>query len=276
MKKYLPLLLVVLTGCANLSLNDVYQAPTLRYQSTNITQVSFSQLSATSVVQINNANPYQLPVSSLGAELWLAGQPWLQLDANPISGLPSGRDTEVLLNWSLVFADLLKRTGDAYKNGEAELTLKLSPAVNVPLLGPQTLTWQSRFTVPIPKLPTLQLTGWRVAAVSLTSVSLALDLQLANPNSFAIDTQGWSLAITNDQRDLATLGLRDSAIKARSQSTQQVDLTLALADVGLVLLSSLKGGTWPAALSVNWGGAWRSPDLAFALPAIDGQWVAGR
>ncbi|WP_320822439.1 hypothetical protein [Reinekea sp.] len=276
MKKYLPLLFVALTGCANLSLTDVYQAPTFRYQSTKITQVSFSELSAASVVQIHNGNPYQLPVNSLGAELWLAGQPLLELDSNPIAGLRAGRDTEIVLNWGLVFADLLQRSASAYKNGEAELTLKLSPALNVPLLGPQTLNWQSRFTVPIPKLPSLQLSGWRVAAVSLTSVRLALDLQLVNPNSFAVDTQGWSLAVKNDQRALATLDLRDSAIKAGSQSTQQVDLTLALADVGLALLTSLKSGTWPASLAVNWAGAWRSPDLAFALPAINGQWVAVR
>jgi len=276
MKKYLPLLLVALTGCANLSLNDVYQAPTLRYQSTKITQVSFSELSATSVVQIHNGNPYPLPINSLGAELWLAGQPWLELDSKPLAGLAGGQDSEIALNWGLVFADLLQRSGSAYKNGEAELTLKLSPAFNVPLLGPQILNWQSRFTVPIPKLPTLQLTGWRVAAVSLTSVRLALDLQLTNPNSFAIDTQGWSLAVNSAQRDLATLALADSAIKAGRQSTQQVDLTLALADVGLTLLNNLKGGTWPANLSIKWGGVWRSPDLAFALPKIDGQWVAGR
>lgn len=263
-------LTMLLVGCANLSLTDVYQTPSFKYQSTRISDVSFSQLDGTSVVSIANPNPYQLPVSQLGAELWLEGSPWLALDNSAVSGLPASRSIDVEFNWALVFNQLLSRASEAYQAGEAELTVKLSPTVNVPVLGPQTLSWSSTFTVPVPKIPTVSVKSWSLSSVSLTQLSLDIDLEINNPNSFAVLTKNLKLDVGDGSRNFAQIGLSDSNIRAGGSSVQTVGLSLNLVDAGLSLFSALKAGRWPDSLAMDWQGNWSSPDLDFALPALSG------
>jgi LEA14-like dessication related protein len=263
-------LAVLLVGCANLSLTDVYQSPTFEYQSTSIRDVSFTELSGRSVISISNPNPYQLPISQLGAELWLEGRPWLSLDNSAVSGLPASQSVAVDFNWELVFDQLLSRASQAYQQGEADFTLKLAPTVNVPVLGPQTLSWSSTFTVPVPKAPSVSLRSWSLSSASLTKVSLNVDLAINNPNSFAVVTDNLKLDVGSGSSSFAQLGLSDAQIKARGTSVQTVELTLNLVDTGLALFSGLKSGQWPDALAMNWQGNWNSPDLDFALPALSG------
>lgn len=260
-----------LSGCASFSLDDVYQPPTFRYVDTNIQDVTFSQLEGQSVIQVRNANPYGLPVNQIKAELWLEGKPWLALDNSALSrGLPANQSISVSLNWALVFDELLQRAGGVYEKGEADFTLRLQPTLNVPVLGPQTLTWSSDFTVPVPKLPKISLSSWSVDSVSFSEVKLAMSFQVENPNAFGIDTQGLGLNIKQNGRTLSRLSLNDTSIKAGQQSTQRATIALSIADVGLSLARALQQGKWPNEFDMTWQGDWRSPDLDFALPSLAG------
>jgi len=271
MRRFFPFVVLIFTGCANLSLNDVYQNPTFTYQSTKINHVSFSELTGSSVVQIRNSNPYNLPVSSLDAQLWLEGSPWLALDNDAISGLPSSNAVNVKFNWDLVFSELIQRANSVYQKGEAEFTLKLAPTLNVPVLGPQTVSWTTKFTVPVPKLPTIKVVDWSVSSISFSSLAVAFDLELDNPNVFAIDTSGWALDINKEGRSMANLKLLDSSLVANGKSNQKVEMSLSLVDAGLAVLNSLKSGKWPESFALNWSGKWQSPDLGFDLPDLAGR-----
>ncbi len=271
MRVFFLLVSTLLVGCANLSLTDVYRNPTFEYQSTKIAGVSFDNLAGTSVVQIRNSNPYQLPISQLNAQLWLEGEPWLALDNDAISGLPASGSVNVSFQWDLIFDQLLTRAVNVYQAGEADFTLKLSPTFTVPVLGPQTLVWSSDFTVPIPKLPKVSLQGWRLTNVSFSKLTLALDVAVFNPNVFSIATQGIKMDVGKDGRALADLQLRDANLQANGSSTQTVEVSLSIVDVGLTVVNALKSGQWPDTLAMNWAGAWRSPDLDFALPALRGR-----
>ncbi len=260
-----------LVGCANLSLTDVYRNPSFEYQSTKIADVSFKSLAGNSAVRIANSNPYQLPISSLNAQLWLEGKPWLNLDNDAIGGLPANGDVIVNFQWDLIFDQLLNRAANVYQSGEADFTLTLAPTVTVPVLGPQTLSWSSSFTVPVPKLPKLALKDWRLTSAGFTSIALALDIEVTNPNVFSVVTNGLKLDVGQPGKSLAALQLRDSAIPAAGSSVQTVELSLSILDVGLAMANSFKSGKWPDTLAMNWQGNWASPELDFDLPKLTGQ-----
>ena len=262
---------VFFVGCANLSLNDVYQTPTFQYDATKIADLSFSNVAGQSTVRISNANPYQLPISSLNAQLWLEGKPWLSLDNDAIGGLPANGSVTVNFQWDLIFDQLLTRAANVYQAGEAEFTLTLEPTVTVPVIGAQTLSWTSSFTVPVPKMPKLALKDWRLTNASFTSVALALDIEVTNPNVFSVVTKGLQFDVGKQGKSLAGLALTDASIPAAGTSVQTVELSLSILDVGLAVANSLKTGQWPAALSMNWQGDWLSPDLDFKLPALSGR-----
>ncbi len=264
-------LALVLNGCANFSLKDVYSNPTFKYQNTDITSVSLSEINATSIIQISNPNPYDLPITALKAELWLEGRPWLSLNNSAINGLPSMGSVNVDFNWALVFAKLLSQAKSVYDQGEAQFTLKLEPTFNVPLLGPQTLAWSSTFTIAVPKAPKLALKDWSIESVSLSTLVIALDLEIFNPNVFSIQAKDWKLKVGSTSKpSLAEIGLQQLDVSAKGRSSQKIELTLSLADIGLSLFNGIRQNRWPDSLGFTWSGDWSSSDLDFKLPKLSG------
>lgn len=261
---------LLLSGCANLSLNDVYRNPTFDYQQTSIRSVSLDDLKGQSTIRIENSNPYRLPISELKTELLLEGEPWLNLSNAALGGLPASDSIETTLDWTLVYDRLIERAANVYQAGEARLTLRMTPTLDVPVLGPRTLTWTADFSVPIPKLPSVRLTDWSVSSLSLTRLTLNLGVAVSNPNVFSIDTQGLKLSMARDGKSLASLALADSRINADAQSQQNVEVSLSLLDVGLSLANALNTGQWPQSLALDWQGNWSSPDLGFDLPSLPG------
>lgn len=264
-------LALVLNGCANFSLKDVYSNPTFKYQSTEITSVSFSEINATSIIQISNPNPYDLPITALKAELWLEGSPWLSLNNSAINGLPASGRANVDFNWALVFAKLLNQAKSVYDEGEAEFTLKLEPTFNVPLLGPQSVAWSSTVTLPVPKVPKLSLNDWSIKSFNFTSLVIALDVGVSNPNVFSMQASNWNVKLNNASKPtLAEFSLPKLDVASKGTSSQKVELTLSLADIGLSLFNGLRQNRWPDSLGLSWSGDWSSTDLDFELPKLSG------
>lgn len=261
---------VLITGCANLSLNDVYSNPTFTYQSTAIDDVSFSKLTGSSSVIINNSNPYSIPVTALGADLFLEGEPWLALANDAISGLPASDSVAISFDWDLIYDQLLQRAAAVYESGQAEFTLRLTPTLAVPVVGERTLDWSSKFIVPIPKVPTVRLSDWSLSKVSLTSLEMLLDLEVTNPNAFSINTSDWAMGLDLRGKSIADFNLIDSTMSAGRKSTQQVAVSLSLLDAGTSVFSALRSGSWPSDFGLAWKGDWSSPELDFDLPSLVG------
>ncbi|PTY37386.1 hypothetical protein BGP77_12815 [Saccharospirillum sp. MSK14-1] len=260
-----------LAGCAGLGVDDVYRAPTFQHQSSQLTALSWQQLDGRSRVTITNPNAYSLPIQSLRAELWLDGEPWLQLDSPPISGLPAGRATTVNLDWSLAVSGLIDRVADAYDNGEVALMLHLSPTVDVPVLGPRQLSWEQSFTVPVPRLPTVQLADWRVDSINLTSVTVELDLLLDNPNRFGLSTGPVELAVRTGGDPISAVSLSPVSMGSGEKRMQSTRLRLDYGDLGGTFVNALRDGRWPNDLELEWRAPVRSPDLGLALPDFVGE-----
>lgn len=260
-----------LTACASLSLDEAYKKPTFDYQSTKVTGVSFTELSAQSVVQIKNTNPYALPLSHLTAKLKLEGEDWLDLKNDSISRIPAGGTTTATFDWALIYDQLLARMANVYQQGEANLTLVLEPTLDVPLLGSRTLTWQSDFSVPIPKLPTLSVKNWRVSSISFKAIELSFDLAMTNPNVFSVNTRDWQAGFKQKQRSLASIRLKDTQLPAKGATQETVTFSLSIAEAGMSVITALKGGQWPSDFSADWQGDWASPDLSFDLPSLAGK-----
>ncbi|TCS43978.1 hypothetical protein [Reinekea marinisedimentorum] len=259
----------LLAGCSNLSMNDVYQNPSFSYESTSFKGLTFDNIAGSSEISIYNPNPYSIPVSALNAELWLDGKEWLALDGGAVSGLSAKKAISVDLDWNLIFSELLSQARSSYDSGQANFTLMMKPELDVPLLGSKTLDWQSEFSVPVPKLPTLRMTDWSVTGVSLTAITMALTFDVENPNVFSVVTEDWNVDLAKNGSSLANLRLADQTLAAGGTSEQKVELELSLLQAGISVFNSLKSNQWSDALQMDWSGDWYSPDLDIALPDLN-------
>ncbi|MHA7881258.1 MAG: LEA type 2 family protein [Saccharospirillum sp.] len=265
------LVVVILTGCAGFSVDDAFRQPTFDHQSTRLTGLTWTGLTGRSVIELKNPNPYGLPISQFKAQLWLADEPWIDLDSPQVSGLAANGSTAVDIGWSLAAAGLVQRISNAYQAGEAELELRLTPVFDVPVLGPRSFDFAHRFTVPIPQIPRVQLADWRVESVSFTELTLGLDLLIDNPNRFNLATSPIQLDINSGNQRLSRLGLGSLQLDSGESQRRSTEVTLSFADLGMSLVNALRTGAWPENLALDWQGGMSSPDLGLNLPALDGR-----
>ena len=83
------------------------------------------------------------------------------------------------------------------------------------------------------KKPTANVKDVNVTGMTLDSVSLLLDLDISNPNGFAINTNGFDLDLQVEKKSLATLNMSDSriALPAKGNASTQVPVTLKFVDI---------------------------------------------
>ncbi|WP_127558475.1 LEA type 2 family protein [Saccharospirillum alexandrii] len=260
----------ILSGCAGFGVDDAYRQPSFDHQSTRLTGITWTGVNGSSQVKLTNPNAYRLPITEFAAQLWLDGEPWIDLGTPTLNGLAARSSTTLEFDWTVTAAGLLQRARDAYAAGEANLELKLQPTLSVPVLGARQLDWSHDFTVPVPKSPQVSLADWRVEDIGFTSLTLALDLVVTNPNRFGLATGPFDVGIEADGRSLSRMSLSEMDIGAGVTQRQTTEVSLGFGGLGVSLLEALRSGEWPSNLGMNWSGTMRSPDLGLDLPSLTG------
>lgn len=264
-------LLCLLASCANLSVQDVYREPSFSHQNTRLTGLTWTGLTGRSTVTMTNPNSFRLPVSGFDAALWLDGEPWVDLETPAMSGIAARGSTTLTFDWNLVAEGLLRRARAAYEAGEAELELRLKPTLDVPVLGPRQVDWSHRFTVPVPKLPTLRLADWSVEDVGFSSLTVRLDLLIDNPNRFGLAAGPMRVGIEGGDGRLAAMTVDPLSLDGGEKRVATTRATLSFGDLGLSLANALRTGQWPRDLALDWRSPVSSPDLGLDLPDISGR-----
>lgn len=262
---------LVLAACAGLSLENAYQSPTFDHQQTRLTGLTWNSLQGRSTVELHNPNPFGLPVSKLQAGLWLEGEHWLDLETPRLDGLAGDAATVLAFDWEMSVPGLIERARAAYEAGAADLELRLVSTFDVPVLGERQVNWRHGFTQPVPKTPSVRMAGWELESLSLSQITLNLDLQLSNPNRFSLATGPWSLKATASERELSGVNLDPLSIPAGETRQHRTRLTLSTGQLGPALLHALRSGNWPESLSMEWRGQVSSPELGLDLPPLEGR-----
>lgn len=85
--------------------------------------------------------------------------------------------------------------------------------------------------------PTADVAGVKVTGMSLDAIDLLVDLDISNPNAFALATSGFDLDLQVQQRSLATLQQTDSklSLPAKGKASTAVPVSLKIPDILKVL-----------------------------------------
>lgn len=118
------------------------------------------------------------------------------------------------------------------------LTKVIMPVAVLTLAGCASLQEQIKEHV---QKPTADVKGVNITDMTLDSVSMLVDLNVNNPNSFGFNTTGFDLALAVEESTLATLDKSDSplSVPANGSAATSVPLTLKFADI-YNAISSLK------------------------------------
>jgi len=237
--------LPLLSACALLevgleSLN--FQKPSARVQDVKITDINLESVQLTFDLAVTNPNP--VAVRSNGFDLALDVETYSVLSLNQpdrLIDLPAQGTGKMSLPITLRFVDLYKVISGLRNKNEFDYAMTAGFHFNLPVLGQfkVPLTWQGQ--APIPKLPKIQLASVKLQDLSWSSATLALNLNMLNPNSFGMDLNRFNYRIAANGLDLGAGEVRQVQLAKNKQSDLSIPLQLNFAELGLTAYRLFKG-----------------------------------
>jgi LEA14-like dessication related protein len=140
-------------------------------------------------VEVDNPNPVAISLDGLDYDLKLLNRSFLKGQQAMGMSLAADGKSQVKLPVRMEFDKLLKQYSDLGKRDDVPYQLDLGMGVDVPLLGRLRLPVSYEGRLPVPKLPDIRVNRINVERMNLQAVDLMLELEVANPNRFALMLQ---------------------------------------------------------------------------------------
>lgn len=182
--------LLLLAGCAGME--DLVQKPTARIDSVAIAKLNFEQAELLVNVEIDNPNPlgFSLSAYDYGIDAW---------DSTVASGrqekgmtLQPAGSSLVPIPVTIQFTDILNLGQSALHAESVPLGIKLGLEIAVPYMPVFRLDLKSKTELPVPRPPRILPKSIKVKNISLTGADIAMNFDVSNPNTFALDINSLS------------------------------------------------------------------------------------
>ncbi len=234
----------LLTHCA--SLRDITQSirkPRVRITAVELEALSFSGVTLRFDVQIDNPNPIGIELSGFDYELEIEKNPFLSGEVDQKLSIAARGQSVVPIPVDLDFDQLLNTFAELAGKEEARLRLSAGFSFDLPIVGEVRIPVSSKASVPIIRVPRLEVSSLRLEHISLSGANLVLDLELENPNSFAVFIESLEYRFQVEDRDWAS-GLRQEAVRLpkRRPVTMEVPINLDFFAVGAAVYESIMSG----------------------------------
>lgn len=243
---FFPVLLALaasLVGCASLEEALRPVPPQVELEQLELTALSFDGLELTARVSVTNPNPVGVRLAGFAWELALADVPFLSGDQQEgVEIAPRGTRT-VTIPVSLTFREALEVIQSLEGAREIPYAMEIRPRVEVPIIGPVEVSVSGSGTVPVPRVPRLDLRMVRLDRISLSGADLTLSLGVINPNTFGftLDRLTYSFRV-NGQDWLAGRSTAARQLGPDGETTLDLAVSLNFRELGRGLYRLLTGG----------------------------------
>jgi len=238
----LPGLLIALTACAPIDVKQALQnqSPKVSVAGQRLTSLNFERVNLAFDLQVDNPNPIGLTLGGMDYDLKLAGHSFATGNQDQKMQLAASGPSHIELPLSLAFAEIYQGLKELQGKSEVPYELTTGLLIDVPLLGKLRYPVTTKGVLPLPQLPKVSLKNLTVQKINLTSATLALGLQVDNPNAFnvALDRLRYELTVNGKRwasADKASLG----SVREQQQNTLTLPLTLNFMELGSGLYSLL-------------------------------------
>ena len=241
-------LLFLILGLSACSPGDVRQAmenqrPRISIADQRITSLDFERVSMAFGIKVDNPNPIGIQLAGLDYDLKLGGHSFLTGSEEKQMSLRANGVSRIELPLSLGFAEINEAISTLKGKEEVPYELTTGLMIEVPLLGKLRYPVTSRGIVPVPQLPKVSLKTLRVDSMNLLGATLALDIEVDNPNAFSLglDRLNYNLMV-NGKRWAS--GNRNSlgTIKQKQNNVITLPLSLNFMELGSGLYTALSSG----------------------------------
>lgn len=243
----LPLGLVTLlglNGCAPIDIKEKLdgQKPTVSVTGKRVTHLDFERVNMAFDLQVKNPNPIGITLAGLDYDLKLAGKSFASGNQNKKMKLSAASASRIELPLSLGFNDIYQGLKKLEGKQQVPYELTTGLVIDVPLLGTLRYPVTTKGSLPLPRLPKISVKNLSLEKLSLAGASLALSLQVDNPNAFSLglDKLNYDFSV-NGKRWLSGNESALGNLKKGAKSVITLPINLNFMQMGSGLYSLLSG-----------------------------------
>ncbi|MCG8016015.1 MAG: LEA type 2 family protein [Candidatus Thiodiazotropha sp. 'RUGA'] len=194
-------------------------------------------------VEVDNPNPVAISLDGLDYDLKLLNRSFLKGQQSMGMSLAADGKSQVKLPVRMEFERLLEHYSELSKRDDVPYQLDLGLGIDVPLLGRVRLPMSYQGRLPVPKLPDVRVSRIDVQRLSLQAIDLMLELEVENPNRFALMLQRLDYQFKLNGIDVGQGAAAQSLnIDKQGKGRVRLPLSLDLQKAGGGLYSALMGG----------------------------------
>lgn len=194
-------------------------------------------------VEVDNPNPVAISLDGLDYDLKLLNRSFLKGQQSMGMSLAADGKSQVKLPVRMEFERLLQHYSELSNRDDVPYQLDLGLGIDVPLLGRVRLPMSYQGRLPVPKLPDVRVNRIDVQRMSLQAIDLMLELEVENPNRFALMLQRLDYQFKLNGIDVGQGAAAQSLnIDKQGKGRVRLPLSLDLQKAGGGLYSALMGG----------------------------------
>ncbi|MET0122083.1 MAG: LEA type 2 family protein [Candidatus Thiodiazotropha sp. 6PLUC9] len=248
--------LLMFQGCSTLEQAEQIitgQQPTAEVKGVKLSGLDIDGIDLIFDLQVDNPNPVKIALDRLDYDLKLSNHSFLKGEQGMGVSLAANGPSQVKLPVRMEFEQLLQQYGQLLKQDEVPYEIDLGLGLDVPLLGRIRLPVNYQGRMPIPKIPDVKVSDVDVERLTLQKADLMVELEVANPNRFAVILDKLDYQLKLNGIDVGGGVLSQSMkIDQRGKGRIKIPLSLDLMQAGRGLYGAFIGGS---GLSYELGGS---------------------
>ena len=194
------LLLLIISGCAQLSQHADSIKPTAKLTGTRLANIDFEKVDLIFDLAIENKNPVPFDLAGLDYDLKIDQQSLVSGVTAQAIEIGANSTNNIQLPITLKFADLKKLQGEIWKQDDFNYQLDTVFNVNLPLIGNYPVPVSKQGTLPVPKIPEVKIKDVKINNFNFTSAELVTRVEVNNPNNFDLGVSNFNYQLDINQQ----------------------------------------------------------------------------
>lgn len=236
MKKTILLIALPLfiSGCQTLqNLADSIRKPSLSITDVRVTDFAFDEIELTYDVQVDNPNSVAVQMLGYDYDFNINGNDFLNGDQRKKLRIESSGESTFELPMRLNFNELYNLFSGLRGEDEADYDLAANLNFDLPVLGETTLPLKKAGSIPMLKIPKVNVSSLKVEDVNLTRANLSLNLDVDNPNGFGLLVKALKYDLNVNGRNwVAGNSSKNLTIDKNNNGELTVPISVNIAQIG--------------------------------------------
>ncbi|MBN2732630.1 MAG: LEA type 2 family protein [Balneolaceae bacterium] len=247
MKKFVLLILIALfiSGCQAIQdLTDNIRKPSLSVTDVRVTDFAFDEIELTYDVEIDNPNLVAVQMVSYDYDFKINNNDFLQGSQDKQLRIESSGTSTFQIPMRLNFQELYSLFNSLRGQDEADYQLLANLDFNLPVLGETTLPLEKSGSVPMIKLPKINVSSLKVNDVNFSRADLVLNLEVDNPNGFGLLVNALSYNLdVNGRNWVDGSNSKNISISENQTSRIAIPISLNITEIGSSVIQLLNNSS---------------------------------